>query len=107
MWCAECGAEWKEGITSCPDCHVPLVDEPPEASRADDELVSVFQTTVADTLPVVKTALDAAGIPYLVQGDEAFGVLPINVAILVPADRADEARELISEDARSEPPTDD
>ncbi|MGH9380918.1 MAG: putative signal transducing protein [Thermoanaerobaculia bacterium] len=116
MWCPRCGAEWREGITTCPDCDVPLVDSPPEPSRDDAELISVFETSDADTLPVVKSALDAAGIPYLVQGDEAFGLLPaggvsgffgkqgLGVAILVPADRADEARELLAEDAQSDEP---
>lgn len=116
MWCPRCGAEWREGITRCPDCDVPLVDSPPEPSRDEAELIPVFETSDADTLPVVKSALDAAGIPYLVQGDESFGLLPagggffgkrgLGVAILVPADRAEEARELLAADAASEPPLD-
>lgn len=27
MWCPSCKAEYVEGITECPDCHVPLVKE--------------------------------------------------------------------------------
>lgn len=114
MWCANCGAEWKEGITTCPDCDLPLVESLPETSHEGPEMVPVFETSDPDTLPVVKSALEAADIPHFVQGDEAFGLLPaggvsgffgkrgLGVAILVPADRADEARELLAGKTESE-----
>lgn len=119
MWCANCGAEWKEGITKCPDCDVPLVESLPEGSHDGPEMVPVLETSDVDTLPVVKSALEAADIPYFVQGDEAFGLLPaggvsgffgkqgLGVAILVPADRAAEARELLAGNAESDEPRDD
>lgn len=119
MWCANCGAEWKEGITTCPDCDLPLVESLPETSHEGPEMVPILKTSDADTLPVVKSALEAADIPYFVQGDEAFSVLPaggvtgffgkqgLGVAILVPADRAEEARELLAGTAESDEPRDD
>lgn len=116
MWCTNCGAEWQEGITTCPDCDLPLVDSLPEKSHEAPEMISVLETSDADTLPVLKSVLEAADIPYFVQGEEAFGMLPtggvsgsfgkrgLGVAILVPADRADEARELLASDPSGDAP---
>jgi hypothetical protein len=67
----------------------------------------VLRTSDSNLMPVVKSVLDAAGIPYVVQGDEAMGLLPLGpfgggvfsrvlgASILVPRDRAEEARELL------------
>ncbi len=32
-WCPDCGAEYREGFTSCSDCGVALVDTPPPAEE--------------------------------------------------------------------------
>jgi len=73
----------------------------------DEDLVTVLRTSDSTLLPVVKSLLDAAGIPFVVQGDEAMGLLPLGpfgggmfrrvlgASVLVPGDRADEARELL------------
>jgi len=112
MWCPNCKAEYKEGIDTCPECGAKLVERLIEPSHEAPDMVSVLETSDAGTLPVIKSVLDAADIPYFVQGDESFGILPaggtsgffgdqgLGVAILVPVDRADEARELLAADAR-------
>jgi hypothetical protein len=70
-------------------------------------MIAVMRTSDSNLMPVLKSVLDAAGIPYVVQGDEAMGLLPLGpfgggvfsrvlgASILVPADRAEEARALI------------
>lgn len=75
------------------------------------ELVSVLETGDADLLPVIKSVLSATDIPYVVQGDEAFGQLPVGhirapfakhglaVRILVPKDREEEARAILDSTA--------
>jgi hypothetical protein len=108
MYCPECRAEYREGIEVCPDCEVQLVPTlPPEEPAA--ELVPVFETADVSLLPVVKSVLDSAGIPCVVQGDEALGVLPVGrwgagisqsgrglaATILVDRGRAEEAEELL------------
>lgn len=35
MWCPQCGAEYRDGVTTCTDCGVALVDEQPEDGGAD------------------------------------------------------------------------
>ena len=90
--CPRCRNSYAEG-TTCPEC--------------DEELVAVLRTSDNNLMPVVKSVLDAAGIPSLVQGDEAMGLLPLGpfgggvfsrvlgASVLVPRNRAEEARDLL------------
>jgi len=113
MYCPECRAEFRAGITTCPDCEVPLVEElPDESEGSPEDMVRIFETADVAVLPVIKSLLSAADIPHIVQGDEIMGVIPVgkiglgglsprghglSAAIWVPRDRADEARDLLSE----------
>ena len=74
------------------------------------ELVPLIRTADAGLLPVIRATLDAAGIPYFVQGETASGLLPVTgsglfrqeafgATILVPEDRLEEARELLQQTA--------
>lgn len=76
MWCKTCGGEFVDEITMCPDCGTPLVSERPEPREVDNEFVQVFKTADASLVPVVKSVLGGADIPYVVQGDEAQGLYP-------------------------------
>jgi hypothetical protein len=108
MYCPECGAEYREGFAECSDCGVPLTAEPPEREMPDDEeTVGVFRTADASLLPVLKSVLTAAGVPFSVQGDESSGLFPFGSAgmmpdsvrmgavIRVPQSRAEEAKALL------------
>jgi len=113
MFCPECRAEFRDEITTCPDCEVSLVVElPAEPVFNEDDLVRVLETANVAVLPVVKSVLRAAEIPFLVQGDEAMGVIPVgkiglggltskghglSAAILVPREHEEEARALLTE----------
>lgn len=113
MYCPECRAEYRQEITLCPDCEVSLVMElPSEPELSEDDLVLVLETANVAVLPVVKSVLRAAEIPFMVQGDEAMGVLPVgkiglggltakghglSAGIRVPRDREEEARALLTE----------
>ena len=67
----------------------------------------VFETADSTLLPIIKSLLDAAEIPYLVQGDHVMGLMPLGrfgigvrkgvlgAIIHVPRERAKEARELL------------
>jgi len=123
MQCPECGAEYREGFTRCHDCGVTLVSDPAGADprstadarssgAADDQpaLVPVLRTTDPAFLPVVKSLLASAGVPYFVQGEEAMGLFPLGsfgghhdrsrlgAVIHVPAARVDEVRELLAQE---------
>jgi hypothetical protein len=78
VYCPECKAEYREGIYECADCGVALVESVPAADvHPDLELVAVFETADPALLPIAKSVLEAAEIPYFVQGDEAMGLLPV------------------------------
>ena len=73
----------------------------------DEELVPVMKTTDPALLSVLKTVLEAAGVPFVVQGEAAVGLFPMGPAgervtnrmtgatILVPRSREEEARALL------------
>jgi len=71
MYCPECGAEYREGYDRCDDCNVSLTTEPPpEEDHSAEEYVEVFETSQADVIPVIKSILKGAKIPYNVRGGE-------------------------------------
>jgi hypothetical protein len=107
LFCRSCRQTYSEG-TNCPRCDAELVPaDPADRTDEDAEMVAVLRTSDSNLMPVVKSVLDAAGIPYVVQGDEAMGLLPLGpfgggvfsrvlgASILVPADRAEEALALL------------
>ena len=111
MFCPKCEAEYREGIYECADCGVALVESlPAKEVHPDVELIAVFETADPALLPVVKSVLEAAEIPFFVQGDEAMGLLPVGrfatgltqkgqgmVAIIhVDKDHEERAREVLS-----------
>ena len=116
MFCPECGAEFREGFDECADCGVKLTAEMPARAIPDDEpTVGIFRTADAALLPVLKSVLTSAGIPFSVQGDEASGLFPfgpfdmlpdsvrLGAVIRVPESRAEEAKALLESELPIEP----
>jgi hypothetical protein len=125
--------EYREGITECPYCGDRLVAEDPASAAGRDnssqpppshsggwddvdrpqpdpahsDLEPVFETSDPTEIPVVRSFLDAQGIPHVVVGDERFDAFrgslsPFRfnpragvVAFLVPSAYADVTRELL------------
>ncbi|MEE8278273.1 MAG: DUF2007 domain-containing protein [Thermoanaerobaculia bacterium] len=110
MFCPECEAEYREGIVECPDCEVALGESLPPLKHPERNFVPVFETADVALLPVVKSLLTSAGITFMVQGDEALGLLPVGrfgggitvagqglaATIHVVEERAEEALELLA-----------
>lgn len=81
--------------------------DPRSPTGGAGELVAVFRTADAHLLAILRTVLDAAGVDYVVQGGGALGMFPLGplatgitrnllaATILVPAESADEAVELL------------
>lgn len=104
-FCPKCGYEYEPGHRRCPDCDEELVDGLP----AEDEPVPEVKWVALHPLPgplyaeMVKEVLDRRGIPCIIQSDvlsSAYGAkgatLPgMQSRILVPEDRAEEARQLL------------
>jgi hypothetical protein len=118
-------AEFVVGITVCPKCGEYLTDMPPAGSdfqppeipspaeapapSPDTDFEPVFESWDPTEVPVVKSMLDAAGIPYLTRGEEQFDALRGgrsamrfnprggSVFFWVPTHLADDARALLEE----------
>jgi hypothetical protein len=75
--------------------------------KDEEELVAVLRSTDPALLPVVRSMLEAAGIPFVVQGEAGTGLFPMGPAgervtdrmtgttILVPRSREEEALALL------------
>jgi hypothetical protein len=110
MYCPQCQAEFRPGFDRCNECDVPLVAALPTQEIAPEEALEVVFSSRDPTLwPVVRSLFDARGIPYVVQGEKAMGLLPIapiggilgrtgmQARLLVPTSRVEEARALIAD----------
>lgn len=70
-------------------------------------LVQVFETADLALLPVIKSVFEAAGIPFVTQGETSLGLIPTNqplvsrhapllrAILLVPADQEAYARAVL------------
>ncbi len=110
MYCPECGAEYREGFDRCTDCDVALAHEPPTLEDHEaTPYVAVFETSETDVIPVIKSILRGAEIPFNTQGEAMMNLFPSDllgpmmsrpgaeVSFLVPEERAEEARQLLTE----------
>ena len=104
VFCAECGAEYRQGVSVCSDCQVLLTAEfplePQSVAQPDVELVTVLTTGNDAVIPVAKSLLDDAGIEYLAKNEGFHGLFPVSrfrVEIQVRQDDEEEARQLLAD----------
>lgn len=108
-YCPECHDEYRPGFTHCVDCEVPLVDELPEPPETDETTteppVVVYETHDHTEADVLRSKLEFHDIPAALSGELAPRSLwsPVStnlfgpIRISVPADQADQAREILEE----------
>jgi hypothetical protein len=91
-------------------------DETANGDGEGSEYVTVLETTDTSLLPVIKSLLTAAQVPFVVDGEEVLGVLPVGgsggtastfgkgiaARVLVPVERREEAEELIKGTAKTD-----
>jgi hypothetical protein len=108
MYCPQCGIEYREGVTECSGCHVPLLTEtnsqnPQAAPDPPTDLVTVLESNDAIQLAMAKGLLEDSGIPFFTRGEIATLVQEIDpllrkwIRVYVPRDRENEARELLAQ----------
>jgi len=125
VFCPECGAEYILGVARCHDCHVPLVDELPQAESRTPEpsqepmpvldlsepldLVTVFACGDPGRVALAKSLLQSAEIPFVASNEAmqdliGWGRFPLgaNVALgpaqlHVRRDDAEDARTLLGD----------
>ena len=72
MFCPECRQEYREGLVTCNECGLSLVGALPAEGHDEIEwvdLVTVLKTGDLATIKVVKSLLEAEGIPCMLQGE--------------------------------------
>ena len=114
MYCPQCGAGYRERI-SCPDCHVPLVDElaepgsppgsPTDVHEREGHVVNfdvLIRTGFKDPIAIglVRSLLQEAGIPFFamdqnVAARQESGNVIGWWSVRVPRERESEAREIL------------
>ncbi|MCF7793255.1 MAG: DUF2007 domain-containing protein [Candidatus Cloacimonetes bacterium] len=106
MFCPKCKAEYKQGITHCPECDVDLVDVilPDE----NVEFVKVFESADPGLTAIIKSVLEDSGIQYFVNGENMQSILGAkfefamgadigNAVFLVSKEDEETVRELLKE----------
>ncbi len=114
MYCPQCGAEFREGFERCNECDVPLVEKKPAGLHDAEDYVTILESSDISALPVIKSLLGSAGIPLDIRGEGLMDLFPSEalgaplhgsageVEIRVPKSRAQEARDLLANDAEVE-----
>jgi hypothetical protein len=100
VFCPQCKGEYREGFTECADCQIPLVSELPLSESNDEQkavdLVEVLSTADPGLISLVKSVLEAEGVPYLAQGEHFSGMhATIPVKFLVSKEDVELAREVL------------
>lgn len=101
-WCPECGAEYEPAVAACPRCRVVLSAKPPPASEAPVVVHRVPDAAAGALLSGVlehhgvRAVLRSATLPGYGSVRRDWGTTAWG-EILVPAEEADEARELIAD----------
>jgi len=68
-FCPECGLDYDEGMSTCPDCQVELVEVFPQSDQRDPcrDFVAVFICYSMDDGVLVHSVLEEQGIPCLLS----------------------------------------
>lgn len=110
MFCPQCGAEYREGFTTCSECEVALAAEPPvkEAEAEWRELVTVWSAVDHARTLVATSLLEEEGIPHFVRGEQlqdlfgmgrlgaGYNLLVGPAEVQVPVEHEARARELLA-----------
>ena len=78
MFCPDCGGEYRSGFTTCADCGVALVTEPPTGELAESEsgpLAALEVTHDPDLLAELTGRLEMSEVPYVIQAGTAMSLM--------------------------------
>lgn len=114
MICPKCNSEYIDGIYTCSDCDVRLVDHLPtsEAQRENDltdvNFVSVYNPINSQEVSIIKMILEREGIPHHIKNDRLHGAVlfslqgPGKMELFVPEEFADRTIKLLREELEHE-----
>ncbi len=98
MFCPDCGSEYEDGVERCSDCGSALVAALPEARPPGYvEYVEIPGVYDAGAMAVVKSLLGGEGIEHYFSDENVYaGKIPLQGRLMVRADQADAAREILA-----------
>jgi hypothetical protein len=100
MFCPKCRAEYREGFTTCSDCHIDSVDELPLIPEPEfinfEEILATYNP--ADVV-FLKSLLESEGIQYFFKGEHFLYMRPLAdpVRLMVRQDQLEETVELLKD----------
>lgn len=98
MFCPECGLDFDDSSSFCPDCEVPLVAEPAEETGGAVEFIPLVEVTDVDAFALLTSRLEEEGIPWFVQSEPPLELTSLEepvAVIYVAADRLLHARRAV------------
>ena len=98
-YCPICGCEYGQGIATCEECGVRLVDKPPEKG-AHEKLRDAYTTKSPAIAEMVKDVLEQEGIGVILSNELGSAILPLggessDIKVMVSAEKIPEAHSLI------------
>jgi hypothetical protein len=114
MVCPKCKSDYIDGIYTCSDCNVPLVDflpqtEEPSKRQFDDvTFVSVYTPLNSQEVSIIKMIMEREGIPYHVKNDRLHGAVlysiqgPGKMELFVPEEYAERVVALLNDELAHE-----
>jgi len=112
-FCPDCQYEYREGVKTCPECKVDLVDAPTDKPAPTDlEYAEVYMVSNRMEADVIAALLEENGIAFLIRDLRVFPVLPdfgrrARLRVAVDAAAEEEARKLLTEAREDGALTDD
>lgn len=110
MICPNCNSEFVEGIYSCPDCGIQLVDYTPQDEKSQDNplqdvhFISVYTPLNSQEVSIIKMILEREDIQYYIKNDRLHGAVifsiegPGKMEVFVPEEHAERTSDLLREE---------
>ncbi len=106
MYCPNCKAEYREGFTSCSDCHIKLVKELPEELKELEEQndsneyidfkPALSTNNPSDTM-LIKSILDKENIKYYFKGEHTLSLATQSAILMVQDKQIKEVQQLLKD----------
>ena len=85
MICPKCNSEFVEGVTTCSDCEISLVDFIPDSNHNvqnpldDVHFISVYNPINSQEVSLIKMIMEREEIPYYIKNDRLHGAVLFSI----------------------------